>query len=169
MPGTYSLLTTVITGDTISASERNAEHTNHITNHDFSGMGDYSSNATEMQATNDPYPGSVVSLATTGAGELERIRYQILQLLQFTSTLCGATSQSYWYQDVSSQSSVIVSSGNVGLVATPSAGGGTGVVFLANASVAPTSNPTGGGILYCSSGALYFRGSSGTITPIALA
>ena len=46
-------------------------------------------------------------------------------------------------------------------------GGGTGVVSLLNAAVAPTSDPSGGGIIYTSSGALYYRGSSGTITKIA--
>jgi hypothetical protein len=47
-----------------------------------------------------------------------------------------------------------------------SAGGGTGVIFIAN-SVAPTSNPTGGGILYVQAGALKYRGSSGTVTTLA--
>ena len=50
---------------------------------------------------------------------------------------------------------------------SPSYGGGTGVVYIANASTAPTSNPTGGGILYCSGGALLYRGSSGSTTTIA--
>ena len=46
-------------------------------------------------------------------------------------------------------------------------GGGTNVIFIGNASVAPTSNPAGGGILYTSAGALKYRGSAGTITTIA--
>jgi hypothetical protein len=46
-------------------------------------------------------------------------------------------------------------------------GGGSRVIFLANASVAPISDPTGGGILYVEGGALKFRGSSGTITSVA--
>lgn len=46
-------------------------------------------------------------------------------------------------------------------------GGGVGVIFLANRTTAPTSNPTGGGILYCEAGSLKFRGSSGTVTTIA--
>jgi hypothetical protein len=52
---------------------------------------------------------------------------------------------------------------------TPSAGGGVGVVTVQNATTVPTSNPTGGGILYVESGALKYRGSSGTITTIAAA
>lgn len=45
-------------------------------------------------------------------------------------------------------------------------GGGTTVFFMANAT-APSSNPSGGGILYVESGALKYRGSSGTVTTIA--
>lgn len=51
---------------------------------------------------------------------------------------------------------------------TGSWGGGTGgCVFIANRTAAPSSNPTGGGILYCEAGALKYRGSSGTVTVIA--
>ena len=50
---------------------------------------------------------------------------------------------------------------------TTSLGSGSGVVAIANASVAPTTNPSGGGVLYAESGALKWRGSSGTVTVIA--
>ena len=50
---------------------------------------------------------------------------------------------------------------------TSSHGGGAAVIGIANATTVPTSNPTGGGILYVESGALKFRGSSGTVTTIA--
>jgi hypothetical protein len=48
-------------------------------------------------------------------------------------------------------------------------GGGVGVIGIANAGTVPTTNPSGGGILYVEAGALKFRGSSGTITTIAAA
>jgi len=51
--------------------------------------------------------------------------------------------------------------------ATASSGGGAGVVGITNAGTVPTSNPSGGGILYVEAGALKYRGSSGTITTIA--
>jgi hypothetical protein len=58
---------------------------------------------------------------------------------------------------------------NLAVGATGSFGGATGgAVFLANAT-APSSNPTGGGVLYVESGALKYRGTSGTITTIAAA
>jgi tRNA (guanine37-N1)-methyltransferase len=52
---------------------------------------------------------------------------------------------------------------------TKSFGSGTGVLGITNAAVAPTTNPTGGGILYSEGGALKWRGSSGTTTTIAAA
>jgi len=50
---------------------------------------------------------------------------------------------------------------------TGSFGGGDGVIGIANATVVPATNPTGGGVLYASGGALYWRGSLGTVTQIA--
>lgn len=52
-------------------------------------------------------------------------------------------------------------------VRSTSLGGGSGVVAIANASVVPTSNPTGGGVLFVENGALKWRGSGGTVTTIA--
>ena len=46
-------------------------------------------------------------------------------------------------------------------------GTGDGVIGIANAPTAPSTNPAGGGVLYAESGALKWRGSSGTITTIA--
>lgn len=57
--------------------------------------------------------------------------------------------------------------GNVGIGTTSEFGSGVGVVGIKNAATAPTTNPTGGGVLYVSGGALYWRGSSGTTTMIA--
>ena len=50
---------------------------------------------------------------------------------------------------------------------TTSYGGGAAVIGITNATTVPTSNPTGGGVLYVEAGALKYRGSSGTITTIA--
>jgi hypothetical protein len=50
---------------------------------------------------------------------------------------------------------------------TISLGGGKGVLGIANAATVPSSNPTGGGVLYVQAGALKYRGSSGTVTTIA--
>lgn len=55
---------------------------------------------------------------------------------------------------------------NVGLLGTPSTGGGAKVVYVANATTVPTSNPSGGGVLYVENGSLKYRGSAGTVTTI---
>ncbi len=53
---------------------------------------DYSDDLTQMRVQLDPYPSGVASLATTLAGELARIRYQIAKII----------GQTYWYMDASS-------------------------------------------------------------------
>jgi hypothetical protein len=51
--------------------------------------------------------------------------------------------------------------------ATADVGGGSGVIGIKNATTAPTTNATGGGVLFSQAGALKWRGSSGTVTTIA--
>lgn len=46
---------------------------------------------------------------------------------------------------------------------------GDGVTYIANATVNPSANATGGGILYCTAGALTYRGSGGTVTTLGAA
>ena len=57
--------------------------------------------------------------------------------------------------------------GNIGVGTTSQFGAGRGVIAIANASVVPSVNPAGGGILYVEDGALKYRGSNGTVTTIA--
>lgn len=52
-------------------------------------------------------------------------------------------------------------------VANGSLDSAKGAIFIANATTAPTTDPTGGGILYVEGGALKYRGPSGTVTTIA--
>lgn len=44
---------------------------------------------------------------------------------------------------------------------------GERVLFIGNCNTAPSVNPSGGGFLYVESGALKWRGSSGTVTTLA--
>lgn len=48
-------------------------------------------------------------------------------------------------------------------------GAGVGVISIGNCTTVPTTNPTGAGVLYAQAGALKWRGSSGTVTTIAVA
>ncbi len=92
----YTPAYTVSSGNTITADHYNSANSTHINNNIPESIDDYSANATEMGTVVDPYPSGVVSLAPTLAGELERLRYQILEIqkvLDPTATL--------WYGDVS--------------------------------------------------------------------
>jgi hypothetical protein len=57
--------------------------------------------------------------------------------------------------------------GNIGIRTTSQLGGGHGVIAIANATVVPSVNLAGGGILYVENGALKYRGSDGMLTTIA--
>lgn len=55
---------------------------------------------------------------------------------------------------------------NLGLN-TLSFGGGAGVLALANATIIPSSNPSGGGIIFLDAGYLKYLGPNGTVTTLA--
>jgi hypothetical protein len=57
--------------------------------------------------------------------------------------------------------------GNVSIGDEGSFGGGSKVVYIANATTPPASSPVGGGILYSEGGSLKWKGSSGTVSTIA--
>jgi hypothetical protein len=61
----------------------------------------------------------------------------------------------------------ITQTGNFGFRTSTQFGSGVGVIGVANATTVPTTNPTGGGVLYVEGGALKYLGSSGTVTTIA--
>jgi hypothetical protein len=61
------------------------------------------------------------------------------------------------------------SAGSFGLGTATQFGSGELVIGLANATTVPTTNPTGGGVIWVEAGALKYRGSSGTVTTIAVA
>jgi hypothetical protein len=61
----------------------------------------------------------------------------------------------------------VAAGGNVGVRTPDQFGAGKGVIGIANAVVAPSVNPAGGGILYVEGGALKYRGTNGTVTTIA--
>lgn len=58
-------------------------------------------------------------------------------------------------------------SGNLGIGTWNQFGGGQGVIAIANAVARPTTNPTGGGVLFAEGGALKWRGPAGRITTLA--
>jgi len=117
MGATWTFSHEYLAGATLLAGQLNTTQSEVLSNFTPTGMDDYSSNAAEMQTTTDPYPSQAESLATSGAGELARIRYLIKQI----------TNQSQWYIDPK------ISLGNFVGVAT----GGTGAAYTATLSPAP--------------------------------
>lgn len=63
---------------------------------------------------------------------------------------------------------VLTTAGNVGFNGASFGTSAAGVLFIGNGT-APSSNSTGGGQLYCESGALKYRGTSGTVTTLGAA
>jgi hypothetical protein len=73
-------------------------------------------------------------------------------------------------QGDASVTGILVGDTNIQLCSgTAAFAGGTGVVGITNATTIPSSTPSGGGVLYASNGKLYWRGSSGTLTTLAVA
>ena len=58
---------------------------------------------------------------------------------------------------------------NVFVAGATDPGGASGGLAIGNTRAAPTTNPASGGFLYVESGALKYRGSSGTVTTLAVA
>jgi hypothetical protein len=78
--GLYSH-TTRASGLTLTANIYNTDHQNHINNHNTTQIDDYSSSVAEMKTTTDPYASESESQATSLAGEIERIRFQLDQVI----------------------------------------------------------------------------------------
>ncbi len=89
MGATFSRIKTWIAGETLTASDLNAEYDNILNNFDPDGMDDASANNAAMDATADPYPGASQSLATDLRGELQRVRFILAQI----------TGEADWYID----------------------------------------------------------------------
>lgn len=93
MPGNYTLRRTYVDGDILSASDYVADHQQHIDNQTPQGTDDYSANVTQMRTFTDTGNVNSESLATSLAGELERLRYQIKHIKEAVS---GST-LTQWY------------------------------------------------------------------------
>lgn len=108
---TFSRVKNWISGETLTASDLNAEFDNILNNLDPTGIDDYSGSNTDMRQVTDPYPSLSESLATSLKGEIERLRYQILQL----KSAIAISSNTYWYQDVPGGGTFVIANNKVGI------------------------------------------------------
>lgn len=83
----YSRVKVWVAGEILYASDLNAEFDNILTNSIPASFEDFSTNEAQMQQQTNPGTPGTPSLATSLAGELERIRYVLAQIK-------GTT---YWY------------------------------------------------------------------------
>jgi hypothetical protein len=116
----------------------------------FAVKGAASQSANLFEAQNS---GGTALVSVTSSGNLRATNGLLTNGIQGQDTLTAIT--------VSNNRGITVGTGSA------IQGGGAGVIGIANAGTVPSSNPSGGGILYVESGALKYRGSSGTITTIA--
>jgi hypothetical protein len=92
MPGLYSI-TTRSDGEALSASKYNSDHQNHVDNQTPAATDDHSANVAQMRTTTTPGTVGAESLATSLAGEIERLRYAVKEI---KDTLNGSA-VAQWY------------------------------------------------------------------------
>lgn len=146
-------------------------------NGSFASAGNLAVGLTAITNTNQ------FQVTATAAGNIGAVirgaASQSADLLQLQNS--GGTALGTFFSDASLRTPALKGTDNLNAIvfssnrsmqfagSTLSLGGGAGVIGIANATTVPTSNPTGGGILYVESGALKYRGSSGTITTLGAA
>ncbi len=77
----FSRVKTWVSNEVLTASDLNAEFDNLLTNTKPTSIEDYSTNTSEMQSSADPGGVGSESLATSLAGEIQRLRYKIKQII----------------------------------------------------------------------------------------
>jgi hypothetical protein len=92
MPGLYTI-TTRAAGTIITALIYNHDHQVHVDGRTATKMQSYGSSVTQLNVTEDPFPGGVESLPATLAGELSRLRFDIAAM---ASALSGGVAVN-WY------------------------------------------------------------------------
>ena len=88
----YSQLYSPTTNGSITATQYNAEHQNHINNNIPESIDDYMASVAEMRLQTDPGEIGTESQATSLSEELERLRYAIKE----AKNMWGAVT--YWYE-----------------------------------------------------------------------
>ena len=86
MGATFARIKTWVDAEDVEFSDLNAEFDNILNNMNPSGIGDYSTNAAQMRTQTDPGTFGSESLATSLAGEIERLRYVISRIIDGDNT-----------------------------------------------------------------------------------
>lgn len=115
------------------------------TNMTFPCMASYSASTTQMQTVTDPYPAGAPSLATTGAGELERIRYILKDLTGWSQWYARTENLNFGARNVTTTGSI---TGGAVAGSTLAVGSGTTLnkITIANVGVTPTASTAAVGV-----------------------
>ncbi len=98
-----------------------------------------------------------------GGNSTERYHLTAAELSAIIATITAGTTGQFRRGDNTWANQLLGPLGLGGM----SAGSPTGIfLYMANVTTPPAGSPTGGGVIYVESGALKYRGSSGTITTI---
>jgi hypothetical protein len=132
MPALYSH-TTRLSGTILTSSIYNADHQNHIDNAVPALLDDYSTNLSQMQLVADPGELGSESLPVNLGGEIERLRFGILEVKQAMTP-----SLTRWYQSPTGQ--LVTASAAPTVAGTVPVYTGTGVSWAAQNAPNPIIN-----------------------------
>lgn len=123
----------------------------------------------QVSATQGYFSGASPQLRVEGTTDV-RVHWEESGALRWQQGLGLAGSNNMTFSEASAGTVLHLDKApNIGFFQAAQFGSGVGVLGLANATTVPTLNPTGGGVAYAEAGALKWRGSSGTVTTIAVA
>ena len=107
-----------------------------------------------------PFGSTFISYLALAQGNNNQINYQSI-----IRTLTGTTNQIVVSNPTGEVTLSLASNLKVGTGGYTS-NNGTPALEIRNCTLAPSTNPTNGGVLYVQAGALKYRGSAGTVTVI---
>lgn len=159
-------------GSIVPLVVNNGTSTGVIANFQVNGTSVVTFDAVGVVGINKTDPSNIVGTTAGGlvvkdggrGGSTTQVAFQDSSGNSIYSLLANGTSI---FKYGSTESMRVNNSGNFSLGPTPSFGGGSIVMFIANAATPPATDPSAGGILYVTGGALTYRGSSGTVSTIA--
>ena len=141
------------------------------------GAASQTANLTEWQNNSGTVRAAVDANGFIVAGAGSAISNAIISARPFGGSQVGVAVRGYasqtanlqeWQNSAGTVLAKVNSSGNIVAGDMAIATSSVSTIHISNGTI-PSADPTGGGVLYVEAGALKFRGSSGTVTTIAVA
>lgn len=151
MGATFSRLKNWIS-EALSSTDLNAEIDNILNNLGPAGVDDYSTNAAQMRLTSDPGESGSESLATSLAGEIERLRFALKEI--------KGSNVTYWYETPSTSLSDLSSAVGGGLPDNRIASGKSSANSSQLTALDPSGTTTSVTLLASSTNFIYYIGGT---------